>query len=41
MEYHLWPNHTAQEVLDKVSDLGFHVTSHIPQDGFGLILTSR
>ena len=41
MEYHLWPDHTEQEMLDKVHELGFRVKSLTPSDGFGLIIASR
>lgn len=41
LEYHLWPNHTANEVLDRIAALGFKVDKHTPLNGYGLILARR
>ena len=41
MEYHLWPDHTHDEVLDVVRSLGFLVREHSPSDNFGLLIASH
>ncbi len=41
MEYHLWPDHTHNEVLEVVRHLGFQVREYKPIDNFGLIIASR
>lgn len=41
MEYHLWPDHTLEEALAKLRELGFRIQSHIPMDGFGLVTAFR
>jgi FkbM family methyltransferase len=41
MEYHLWPDHSHEEVLDVVQSLGFAVREYMPVDNFGLLIASR
>lgn len=42
MEYHLWPNHTHDEVLAVIRSLGFRVREHKPTElDFGLLIASR
>jgi FkbM family methyltransferase len=41
LEYHLWPNHTHQEILQIVQHLGFQIKKQIPIEDYGLLLASR
>lgn len=41
IEYHLWPDHSHNEVLDVVRSLGFRVREYTPIDNFGLLITSH
>jgi FkbM family methyltransferase len=41
MEYHLWPDHTRGEVLDRVIKLGFKIKKHVSLEGFGLIIATK
>ncbi len=41
MEYHLWPDHSHDEILKAITELGFVVTHHEPAHDFGLIFGSR
>lgn len=41
MEYHLWPNHTHEEVYGVVRKLGFTVQKQLPASDFGLLRASR
>lgn len=41
MEYHLWPDHSHQEVAERVDSLGFDVVAQAPGSDFGLIWGRR
>jgi FkbM family methyltransferase len=41
MEYHLWPDHTHQDILTVIRSLGFRIRSHDPADTCGLLSASR
>lgn len=41
MEYHLMSDHTHDEIVQVIQNLGFHVKKQIPIKNFGLILASR
>lgn len=41
MEYHLMSDHTHDEIVQVIQNLGFHIKKQIPIKNFGLILASR
>ncbi|MBD2663367.1 methyltransferase FkbM family [Richelia sinica FACHB-800] len=43
MEYHLWPDHTEEEIRSVIENLGFKIKSQIPRSDrtIGLIFASR
>lgn len=43
MEYHLWPNHTHEEVKNVMQGLGYRINTNIfdPLSNFGLLTASR
>lgn len=41
LEYHLWPDHTHQEIQQVVQKLGFQIKKQIPIEDYGLLLASR
>jgi FkbM family methyltransferase len=41
MEYHLWPDHTHEEIKDVLERLGFSIIKHLPFKDFGLIIANR
>ncbi len=41
MEYHLWPDHKHDEILQVIQNLGFQPKKQIPIENYGLLLASR
>lgn len=41
MEYHLWPDHTHEQVIATLGRLGFSIRRYIPSTQTGLIIASR
>jgi len=41
MEYHLWPDHTEEELIDILNQLNFKIKSFDPIENYGLVIASR
>lgn len=41
LEYHLWQNHTHDEIPQVIQNLGFQIKQQIPIEDYGLLLASR